>query len=172
MVAGVFGSAAGLGGLLGTTGFYTLSGGPVALTLGPEFSPIFAEYTASATPLSFDITSLPGGMGTDLLNGTLSLVDFAQMVNSGISNTSAVVDMTVTSGTLMADYPGNKGTSQLTINLTGLGFLPNLATATATNLRSATLDALVTPEPRSILLYGTGLVLFGIMLRRRLTVQS
>lgn len=167
MAAGVFGSAAGLGGLLGTTGFYSLSGAPVVLTLGPHLSPFFADYSASGT-LSFMITSMPGGMGTDLLKGTLSLVDFVQALSTGMTNTSAVADMTITGGTLMGDYPGSTGVSQLTINLAGLGFLPNLMGAKATNLKGATLDALPTPEPWSMLLYGSGLVLFGIILRRRL----
>jgi len=38
----------------------------------------------------------------------------------------------------------------------------------SSKLGSATLDALPTPEPWSMLLFGTGLVLFGIVLRRRL----
>jgi hypothetical protein len=50
--------------------------------------------------------------------------------------------------------------------------LPDLTTGTSTSLTSATLDPLTTPEPRSMLLYGTGLVLFGIMLRRRLLTHS
>jgi hypothetical protein len=167
MAAGVFGSAAGLGGLLGTTGFYTLSGAPIALTLGPKFSPIFADYTASGT-LNFEITSKPGGLGTDLLMGTLSLVDLVQVFSTGMTNTSGVADMTITGGTLIGDYPGSTGISKLTINLAGLGFLPTLGGAMSTKLGSATLDALPTPEPWSMLLYGSGLVLIGFVLRRRL----
>jgi hypothetical protein len=171
MAAGVFGSAAGLGGLLGTTGFYTLSGAPIALTLGPSFSPIFADYTASGI-LNFEITSMPGGLGTDLLKGTLTLVDLVQVSSTGMTNTSGVADMTITGGTLGSSYPGSSGISKLTINLAGLGFLPNLTSAMSTKLGSATLDALPTPEPWSMLLYGSGLVLIGFVLRRRLSAES
>lgn len=172
MVAGVFGSAAGLGSLLGTTGFYSLMGGPVTLTLGSNFSPIFADYAASGT-LDFEVTSGPGGTGTDLLTGNLSLVDLVQAFSTGMTNTSATTDMTITGGSLQSQYPGNTGVSQLTINLAGLGFLPSLGTATATNLRSATLDSLAAvPEPRTMLLFGSGLILFGLILRRRHLEQS
>jgi hypothetical protein len=164
--AAVFGSAAGLGGLLGQNGFYTLSGAPIALTLVASFSPV-ALYTASGT-LNFEITSMPGGLGTDLLMGTLKLVDLAQVATTGMTNTSAVADMTITGGSLKGDYPGLTGISQLNINLAGLGFLPSLSGAKSTKLTGATLNALPTPEPWSMLLYGTGLVLIGFVLRRRL----
>ena len=167
LAAGVFGSAAGLGGLLGSTGFYSLSGAPIALTLGPSLSPVFAEYTASGT-LNFEITSMPGGLGTNLLSGTLKLVDLIQAATTGMTNTSSVADMTITSGSLKGDYPGLTGISKLTINLAGLGFLPSLSGAKSTKLSGATLDALPTPEPWSMLLYGSGLVLIGLVLRRRL----
>jgi hypothetical protein len=42
----------------------------------------------------------------------------------------------------------------------------------ATNLEGGTLDALPTPEPSSMLLYGTGFLLFGTILRRRLLSRS
>jgi hypothetical protein len=167
MAAGVFGSAAGLGGLLGSTGFYSLSGAPISLTLGPSLSPIFADYTASGI-LNFEITSKPGGLGTDLLMGTLTLVDLVQITTTGTTNTSGIADMTLTGGSLESAYPGKTGISQLTINLAGLGFLPNLTGAKSTKLGGATLDALPTPEPWSMLLYGSGLVLIGFVLRRRL----
>jgi PEP-CTERM motif len=167
MGAAVFGSAAGLGSLLGDTGFYSLmSGAPIALTLGPSFSPIFADYTASGT-LNFDITTAPGGGGTTLLQGTLTLVDLVQAFSTGMTNTSAVLNLSVNGGSLASFSSGNTGIGQLTINLSGLGFLPSLGSGSA-KLSGATLDALPTPEPQSMLLFGTGLLLFGIVLRRRL----
>jgi len=168
MAAGLFGSAAGLGGLLGTTGFYTLSGAPIALTLGPSFSPDFADCTASGT-LNFEITSKPGGLGTVLLTGTFTLVDLAQTFSTGMTNTSGIADLTLTGGSLEGAYPGKTGIAQLTINLAGLGFLPSLGGARSTKLGGATIDALPTPEPWSMLLYGSGLVLIGFVLRRRLS---
>ena len=167
MKTDVSGSAAGLGGLLGTFGFYALSGAPVTLTLGPSLSPVFADYSASGT-LNFEITSMQGGLGTPLLMGTLTVVDLAQAFSTGTTNTSVGADMTITGGSLIGEYPGKTGVSQLTINLAGLGFLPGLSTTMTTKLGGATLDALPTPEPWSMLLYGSGLVLIGFFLRRRL----
>lgn len=172
MLVAVGGSAAGLGALLGTTGFYSLTAAiPVALTLGPSSPLVFAAYTASST-LNFDITSGMGGTGTDLLKGTLALVSFAQVFSTGMTNTSGLVDITITGGTLQSFFLGNTGISQLTINLAGLGFLPSLSGPKGTTLKGGVLNALVVPEPKSMLLWGSGLVLFGIMLRRRLLAQS
>jgi hypothetical protein len=171
MVTGVSGTAAGLGGLLGTTGYYTVIGS-VPLTLGTNFtSPFdFADYTGSGT-LDFSIGSTPGG--TNLLDGTLSLLDFVQVSSTGMTNVTKATDITITSGSLAGDFPGSAGISQLTLNLGGL-FLPSLGmgTTVAEKLAGGTLDALTTPEPRSMLLFGSGLVLFGIILRRRYQEQS
>jgi len=168
MGAAVFGSAAGLGALLGDSGFYSLmSPSPIALTLVPPTIPgVFADYTASGT-LNFEVTTLMGGGGTVLLKGTLTLVDLAQAFSTGMTNTSDALNLTITAGTLASFFSGNTGIGKLTLNLGSLGFLPTLSSG-STKLGSATLDALPTPEPWSMLLFGTGLVLFGIVLRRRL----
>jgi hypothetical protein len=167
MGAAIFGSAAGLGSLLGDTGYYSLmSGSPIALTLGSSLSPVFADYSASGT-LNFIVTSMKGGGGTTLLTGTLTLVDLVQAINSGMTNTSEVLNLNITGGTLASAYAGNTGIGNLTINLSGLGFLPSLSSGSA-KLSGATLDALPTPEPWSMLLFGSGLVLFGFVLRRRM----
>jgi hypothetical protein len=166
MVTGVSGTAAGLGALLGTTGYYVVTG-PVMLTLGTHFTtPLdFADYTGSGT-LDFSIGSTPGG--TNLLDGTLSLLDLVQVSSTGMTNVGKVTDITITGGSLAGDFPGATGISQLTLNLGGL-FLPSLGmgSTAAEKLGGATLDALTTPEPRSMLLFGSGLVLFGMILRRR-----
>jgi hypothetical protein len=168
LAAGVFGTAAGQGALLGNNGFYTLSGGPVALTLVNSFGTVFADYTASGL-LNFDITTKSGGMGSPLLTGTLSLVDLIQGGSTGLTNTSAVADVTITGGSLSSDYPKASGIAQLTINLAGLPFLPTLSGAMSTKLGTSSIDPLPTPEPWSMLLYGSGLILIGFVLRRRLS---
>jgi len=164
MGAALFGAAVGFGSLLGDNGIYSLNTpSPISLTLVSQVPGIFADYTASGT-LNFDIKS---GV-IDLLKGSLSLVDLAQVFSTGMTNTSAVVNLTITGGTLASSYSGNTGIGRLTIDLTGLGFLPSLGAPRNTKLGTSTLDALPTPEPWSMLLFGTGLVLFGIVLRRRL----
>src|SRR5271169_1503241 len=74
--SGIAGTTTGNGGLLGTNGYYSISGGPVTLTLGSSFENVFADYNATGT-LSFSDTTGSGGTGTVLLAGTLSLVDLA-----------------------------------------------------------------------------------------------
>ena len=134
--------------------------------MGRPGSPTLAELRAAG------VARVSTATGPDLLMGNLSLVDLVQAFSSGMTNTSALTDMTITGGSLNGNYPGNTGISQLTINLTGLGFLPGLGSAMATSLRGATLDAVVVPEPISMLLFGSGLILFGIILRRRHLEQS
>jgi len=172
MAAGLFGSAAGLGGLLGNTGYYTITGSEILTLVPPTVSPLFAQYTASGL-LNFDITSQSGCMGTVLLQGTLQLVNFVEAVGSGVSNTSGTADITITDGALKGSYSGLTGISKLNINF-GSFFLPNLPLngAMSTKLGSATLETLPTPEPWTMLLYGSGLILIGFVLRRRLAGEA
>jgi hypothetical protein len=162
------GTATGTGALLGSDGFYFLSGGPVALTDSFNFPPLLiAFYTASGT-LNFEIDSNSADTGTDLLTGTLTLVNLLQGGATGTTNILATVDMNVTGGT---DKPvfGSDGIARFIIDLSGTGYLPTATTAKTANFEvGSTFD--VTPEPTSMLLFGSGLLAITIMLRRKLRV--
>jgi len=168
----IAGTTTGNGDLLGTNGYYSITGGPVTLTLGNFLTNVFADYNAAGT-LSFSDTTGSGGAGTVLLAGTLSLVDLAQTFSTGVTDTSLAANVTITGGSLMAPgepYANGDGIGQLTLNLSGLGYLPTSAGGTASlsvgTLNPATIDP--APELNSMLLFGTGLVVFGAILRRRL----
>jgi hypothetical protein len=161
------GTAMGKGTLLGTNGFYFLNGGPVALTLVINIPSIFALYTASGT-VNFEINSNKTNTGTDILMGTLTLVNLAQTGVTGLTDIFATVDMTVTGGTAQAVFD-NKGIATFIIDLKGTGYLPTASGAkTATIDPGSTFD--VAPEPTSMLLFGSGLLAITILLRRQLRV--
>lgn len=164
------GTATGTGALLGSNGFYFLSGGPVALTnVTADNIPLLqiAFYTASGT-LNFEINSNSTETGTDLLSGTLTLVDLLQGGATGTTNILATVDMNVTGGTDQPVFDSN-GIARFIIDLSGTGYLPTATSAkTATFEAGSTFD--VTPEPTSMLLFGSGLLAITIMLRRKLRV--
>jgi hypothetical protein len=167
------GTATGKGSLLGTHGFYFLSGGPVALTDVFNFPPLLiAFYTASGT-LNFEIDANSTDTGTDLLIGTLTLVNLAQVGVNDLTKIFATVDMHVTGGTDQAAF-GNNGNARFRIDLIGIGYLPTASGPTTarfdhhSTFLGSTID--VAPEPTSMLLFGSGLLAITIMLRRKLRV--
>lgn len=170
---GIAGTTTGNGSLLGTDGYYSIAGGPVTLTLVSSLANVFADYDATGT-LTFSDTAGPGGTGTLLLQGTLSLVDVAQTFSTGVTDTSLAANITITGGSLMSagePYANGEGIGQLTLNLSGLGYLPTSAGGTA-SLSVGTLNPTAlspTPEVNSMFLFGTGLLGFGGLLRRKFT---
>ena len=159
--SGIDGSVAGNGALSGVTGTYSITGGPVALTLVSSVPSVFAEYNASGT-FGFDVTS----GATTLLKGTLSLVQLVQVFSTGVTNPTLDVDLTLTGGTLTLPgepFSNDLGISQIMLNLSGLGFLPTSSGGGA-RLSSGTIDP--TPEPVSMLLFGSGLLAVGVFARR------
>jgi hypothetical protein len=157
-ILGIDGTATGTGALAGTNGNYSITGGPVSLSLLTNLFGV-AVYSASGT-FSFDITK---GL-TTLLTGTLSLVDLVDVGKTGITNSNLVTNITITGGTL--DKPGQPFASGLGIGQLTLmvgAFLPP-TTTTSASLHSATIDP--TPEPVSMLLFGTGLLAVGVFARR------
>jgi hypothetical protein len=163
------GSVTGSGALTGTNGFYSISGPSVTLTLISSLPTVFAEYNASGI-VNFDISTGPGGSGTTLLKGTLSLVDLEQASSIGITDPVLNANLTVTGGSLSgAGEPfalgAGSGVGVLTLDLSGVGYLPTSSGGRAA-LESGSFDP--TPEPTSMLLFGSGVLAFGIILRRRL----
>src|SRR5579862_132548 len=152
-------SAVGFGGLLGLSGFYSLTGGPIDLTFVGGLPGVFALYSAASTTLSFQINSAANGSGTDLLSGTVTLVDVSQILGFGHTNDFASANMTITGGTDQLFYPGSIGIAQFDINLAST-FLPDLSGTFKTNLTNGSrLDP--APELNTLLLSGTSLLLLG-----------
>jgi hypothetical protein len=161
------GTATGTGAFafLGNSLTWSLTGGPVGLSLVAQVPPVFAEYSAVAGTLNLDVMS--GAI--DELSGTLNLVDLSQTFNSGSIDNVLVANLTGLSGALASSF-GGTGTVQVTIDLTGVGFLPTLAapSSLAPISHGSITPTSPTPEPASLLLLGSGLLSIGGLLRRRI----
>jgi PEP-CTERM motif len=142
---------------------YTIAGGGlVNVTLTSAGA---GYYTASNTSVPISIL---GGGGT--LTGTLTLVDLLQLSSNGYVNIDPSVDanLVVTGATgVLAPYL-SAGSGGLTITL-------NLGSTTAINLLNGSETVKVSngnimpsPEPSSMLLFGSGLLVFAGILRRQL----
>jgi hypothetical protein len=142
-----------------SAGKYTLVGGPVALT---ETSPTSNIYTASSTPLTLTLNSISGPAGT--LTGHVTLVSFTQTHQSGTFNDTLVANVTVTSAT--GSLASNSGNLILSLNLGSPNAIDNLCGPTKITNGAGTLY--LTPEPESLLLFGSGLLALGGSLRRRI----
>lgn len=151
-------SAAGHGALYGQDGYYSLSG-TVTLTWNGTY------YSAASTPINFSIYTNSNGTGPDLLSGTLTLVDLQHVGGKGDTNIFSVGDMKITGGSWASSFPGNNGIATFyialgTVNLGTLGSTLNTKLTTDNSLDPV-------PEPASIMLFGSGLLALGAMLRRR-----
>ena len=162
-VAPTTGLAAG-NNLLSSTTAFTL--GPGTFTL-MEVSP--NTYT------SFGTTTLELNGGS-LLTGVLDLVSFTQTALTGTTDTSLMANLDITGGSYCP--PTGTGTCGLGSGLVSLNFLlgsssPIASTATNGILTSGILitpphNIAVTPEPGTMLLFGSGLFALGGILRRRM----
>jgi len=165
----ISGKALGTGGLLSNLDNYSITGSPVILTLDLPFNPPtqHAEYDATGM-LDLKITD-PSMGNAVVLEGMLSLVDLVQNSISGQTNTSLVANLTSITGPLWAPFAPEPGVIQLTLDLTNAGFLPHPGLGTPSPQTADLLTSSITPAPEvaSILLFGTGLLFIGKMLRRK-----
>ena len=156
-----------------TTGHYDITGSPtITLTLANLAA---GTWTASQTgPLTFSFCSTTAchGVGNVVyLSGDLQLVNLVQTpgANTGTFNYTGTENLTDLTGTLASSF-GSGGILSLNLQFASRKNIETLLNdtnkITGVRIGSGTVDP--TPEPSSMLLFGSGFLAFGAILRRRL----
>jgi PEP-CTERM motif len=145
-----------------------------SFTLGPG-SFTLVEEGSSNTYMSMGTIPLELNGGS-LLTGVLDLVNFTQTGLTGSSNTSLLANLDITGGSYCP--PSGTGTCGLGSGLVNLNFLlgssnpialdPTTGVVTGGTLVTPPRNIAVTPEPGTMLLFGSGLFALGGILRRRM----
>jgi PEP-CTERM motif len=151
------------GPLLATTTSWSLD--PGSLTITPNLTAT-GTYAVSGT-LNF---TLKDAASVTVLTGTLSFPDAELSLKSSGDLLTLNANLTILSGTICTSSPsvcgsGAQNSVQLTVLLSGNHAAGRFASGNVTIGNAANL---VTPEPTSMLLFGTGLLAFGGILRRKL----
>jgi hypothetical protein len=150
----------------------TLASGPDPYTISQSGATVTGTYLGSDSwsiaqsgPLAFCY----GGCGASaLLTGNLQLVSLAQTKSTGTFNESLSANLTSLGGSLASLF-GTAGVLSITIDFatpTDLATLPPGGTLGA-NVSSG--ELFPSPEPASMVLVGSGLILLGGLVRRRRT---
>jgi len=142
-----------------------------------EMSPINGSYsitdsgvTITGTETSTDVwnVSQTGALGFSigsLLTGTLQLLNLSQSGMTGTFNYNLAANLTVTGGT-DAGLVGNQANLGISIDFDSATDLATIGTGTLLG-RISTGELDQTPEPMSMVLVGSGLILLGGLVRRR-----
>jgi hypothetical protein len=153
---GVFG-----GGSPPLNGFYEISGAAVdTLTLISA-----GLWNITGSTFNFAFTQFADGLGTNFLSGTLALVNLGQSGSSGTLNTNFQANLTGLSGSLASLFTSSGGRANISLDLSTSTDLSTLTSATG-SIDHGSISQ--TPEASSMLLFGSGLLMAGGILRRKL----
>jgi hypothetical protein len=152
----------------GTTGHYSL-GAVSGVTVTKLTS---STFDLGSTPISFCFSSGANCTGTKYVTGTLTLTSLTQTTGVGIFYDTAGANLTITGGTLAGDFLNGLGQAIITLGFTTNTNLSSLASGHTLTSRIASGTVDPTPEPASMLLFGSGLLAAGFALRRRVFAQG
>jgi len=158
------GTATGQGTLAPITGTYDINSTGVTITGTSSGSNTW--NISQSGGLNFSIMS---GM-TDLLSGTLQLVSLAQTSSTGTFNYDLAANLTVTGGSEQSLF-GNSGIVGITIDFDSSTSLSTIVGTSNTLGANVSSGEIYTPEPMSMVLVGSGLILLGGLARRRRTTR-
>lgn len=102
---------------------------------------------------------------TCFLTGLLQLVNVTQTGNTGNFNEHLMVNLTITGGTLQSQFAGNNGIVQLTLAFLSGASLAGISSAIGAWIHVGSVNP-TAPEPSSLVMLGTGLVLIAGLTRK------
>jgi hypothetical protein len=156
----------------GPSGHYDITGSPtITLNLTSLGAGTWSVSQSTALTFSFCSTTDCAGVGNvTYLKGDLQLVNLVQTPGgeTGTFNYTGTENLTMLSGTEASTF-GSGGILTLDLQFSSTQNIESLLgnTNKIKNVRIGTGTVDPTPEPSSMLLFGSGFLAFGAMLRRR-----
>jgi PEP-CTERM motif len=150
-------------------GYYSISGTPTINLAAGVPEPPFWTVSQSA-PLTFCFSQDAGCTGTVYLEGNLQLLNMLNAGTTGAFNYNSTGNLTDLTGLvgLTSEFPGGTGVVNLNFSTHNMPTLGSLLGTTSSKFGTINfLTVSTTPEPTSMLLFGSGLLALGAILRRR-----
>jgi len=161
------GTATGAGGWSSISGTYSINDAGLTIT-GTSTGPGTWNIAQTGTNPITGNSSMAFSIGT-LLTGDLQLINLGQLGKTGVTNYDFVADMTVTGGSLdsLVGGVGANMKVQITLDLDSATSLAALGVNGTEGAKVSSGEIDQTPEPGSMALVGSGMLLLGGLVRRR-----
>lgn len=167
-------------GSLSSSGTFDITSAANSIMLTPSSSTSGLYAVSASSPINFSLTGTAGGQSGTLLSGTLNLVDFYQQPGPGNSgsmigsfNASMTANMTISGGIFASQFSSAGAVAQLNVQFNSPVAISTLEGTNLSQVSTMISSSITpTPEPSSLLLFGSGLLMLGGVLRRRLRFQG